>query len=114
MEGIVGTTLRKAFSTQRGVFVPYATLELRHEFDNNSRVLSARYVGTAINTVPVQGETEEFFIPTDAPDDTYLDASVGVSGQFGNNLAVYGQYSGVIGLKDTTANLFTLGLRGRF
>ncbi|MBV1904524.1 MAG: autotransporter outer membrane beta-barrel domain-containing protein [Pseudomonadales bacterium] len=109
----LGATVRHAISTSHGVMVPYATLEWRHEYDNDVRTVNARYA-LAPGDVNGDGQSNDFALPTDASDEDYLDLSVGVAGQFGNSLSVFLQYNGVIGLKDTTANQFTLGLRGIF
>jgi uncharacterized protein with beta-barrel porin domain len=108
-QALIGGTLRKAINIGGGVLVPYATLEYRHEFDNDSRAVSARYA-FAVGT----GAGLDFLLPTDKPDEDFFEISAGVAGQLGNNIALFLQYSGVIGLKDTSANLITLGMRGIF
>jgi|GEM_PF-1299504 len=114
-EGFVGASLRHVVSTGAGVFVPYATVEFRNEFDDDGRTISARY-----NLTPrapgelFQGETDDFEIPTEDLDSNYFDVAVGVSAQFGNNLAAFAQYSTLLALKDTSAHLFTVGIRGSF
>lgn len=114
-QGFLGATLRHAYNTDSGVIVPYVTVEFRHEFDNETRNVSARYVGTVrAPGEKFQGENDDFRTPTDDPDENYFDATLGVAMQFGNNLALFGQFSGILGLEDTTANLFTIGIRGSF
>lgn len=114
-EGFIGASLRHVMSTGAGVFVPYATVEFRNEFDDDGRTITARY-----NLTPrakgelFQGETDDFEIPTEDLDSNYFDVAVGVSAQFGNNLSAFAQYSTLLGLKDTSAHLFTVGLRGSF
>ncbi len=110
---ILGATIRHAISTNSGVVVPYATLEWHHEYDNDARSVDARYA-LAPGDVNGDGQSNNFALPTDDPDKDYLDLSLGLAGQFGNNVSVFFQYSGVLGLKDTSANQFTLGLRGYF
>lgn len=114
-QGVLGGSIRHAINTDVGVMVPYATLEFRYEFENDARFLDARYVGTTRDPGELfQGETDNFEIPTDDADDTYFDATVGVVMQFGNNVALFGQVSTLVGLEDTNASLFTIGLRGSF
>lgn len=112
-QALLGATVRRAMNTGVGVLVPYATVEWRHEFDNDSRVVGARYA-LAVGDVNGDGFSDNFALPTDEPDDDYLDVSVGLSGQLPNNIVLFFEYSGIVGLEDTTANLLTLGIRGTF
>jgi uncharacterized protein YhjY with autotransporter beta-barrel domain len=114
-QGFLGATVRHAINTDSGVLVPYLTVEYRHEFDNEGRVLDARYVGTVrAPGETFQGETDNFEILTDEADQDYFDTSVGLAMQFGNNLVLYGQFSTLLGVDDVSASLLTLGLRGSF
>lgn len=115
LEGFFGASVRHSLATDSGVFVPYVTAEYRHEFDNDSRVLRARYSLTPGSPTDVfQGETDDFQIPTDDADQDYFDVTVGVSAQFGNNMAAFLQFNSLLGVKDVSANAFTVGLRGSF
>ncbi len=111
----LGGAIRRAISTDRGVIVPYASLEYRYEMDNDSRSIDARYsLSIQGPTDTFQGETDNFEIPTEDADDSYFDFTVGVSAQFGNNLAAFAQINSLLGLEDTTANMITIGVRGSF
>ena len=116
----LGGTLRNAITTDSGVIIPYLTVEVRNELDNDERSLDARYAFSALNAGeivtggPIQGDDDNFSIPTDDPDDTYFDVTVGISAQFANDLFVFLQYGTVLGLDDTDASVATLGLRGTF
>ncbi|MCP5185942.1 MAG: autotransporter outer membrane beta-barrel domain-containing protein [Pseudomonadales bacterium] len=116
VQAFVGASFRHAVSTSVGVLVPYVTLEGRYEFENDSRSLSARYTLSprAPGDTSFQGEDDDFDLPTDQADDLYFDASAGVSAQFGNNLAMFLQGSTLLGLKNTSSSLITLGIRGTF
>ena len=115
LEGFFGASVRRAMSTSSGVFVPYASAELRYEFDNDERTLSARYTLTPRAPGEIfQNEIDDFLIPTDGADNTYVDVTLGVSAQYGNNMAAFAQFSSLLALKDVTANVFTIGLRGSF
>jgi len=114
-QAFVGFAIRNAVNRDFGVLVPYASAEYRHEFDNDARVLGARYVGsTRARGELFQGETDNFEIPTNDPDDTFFDVTVGVAAQLGNNLALFGQFSSLVGLEDTSSSLITVGIRGSF
>jgi len=114
-QAFLGASVRRVFNMDFGVLVPYISAEYRREFDNNAREVSARY-GLSVRGVNelFQGETDDFQIPTDDPDDSFFDLTAGVAAQFGNNIMLFGQISSTVGLKDTSANLITIGLRGYF
>lgn len=114
-QGLIGASLRHAFSTKSGVVVPYLTVEARHEFDNDPRSVSARYTLSPLGANDLRmGDNDNFDIPTDEPDEDFLDVSLGLLGQFRNNVALFIQYNGIVGLEDTEANVVTLGIRGTF
>lgn len=110
----LGGSIRRAINADFGVLVPYATVEFRHELDNDARTVDARYALGVPGFTNANGETDNFEIPTDDPDENYFEITVGLSGQLANNLVVFAQYTGVAGLDDTSANLFSVGLRGTF
>jgi len=114
-QAFFGGSVRRAVNMDFGVLVPYLSAEYRHEFDNDAREVSARYVLTVrgVNET-FQGETDDFQIPTDDPDDSFFDVTAGLAAQFGNNLMLFAQVSSIVGLEDTSANLITIGLRGSF
>ena len=114
LQGIIGGAVRRAISTKNGVIVPYASAEYRQEFDNDERTISARYVLSSSAGFILQGESDNFLIPTEDADDSYFDLTVGVSAQFGNNIALFGQVSTLLGLEDTSSSLITIGIRGSF
>jgi uncharacterized protein YhjY with autotransporter beta-barrel domain len=115
-QGFLGVAVGHAVGTQSGVVLPYASVEYRYEFENESRNLDARYTLTpGVNTTFfTEGETDNFQILTDDADSSYFDVTVGVSAQFRNNFLAFLQYGTLLGLEDTTASLVTLGIRGSF
>lgn len=110
---ILGGTVRHAVSTGAGVLVPYLTAEWHHETSNDARAVDARYA-LALGDVNGDGESNNFALPTDDPDENYFDVSLGVSGQLPNNIVLFFEYNALVGLEDTSANLLTLGIRGTF
>jgi outer membrane lipase/esterase len=108
VQSIVGAMVRHAISTRTGVLVPYAGVEWRHEFDNDSRGVEYRYV------FAVPGSTVSFVTPTDDPETNFFDVTLGVSGQFANNLVGWLQYNTALGIDDATTHVVTLGIRGVF
>ena len=110
----LGGAVRHAINTDGGVVVPYATVEFRHELDNDARTVNARYALGAPGFVNAAGETDNFAVPTDDPDENYFEVALGISGQLANNVVVFAQYATVVGLSDTSASLVSIGLRGTF
>ncbi|MDO8861021.1 autotransporter outer membrane beta-barrel domain-containing protein [Haliea sp. E1-2-M8] len=108
VQSIAGMMVRHASSTGFGVLLPYAGVEWRHEFDNESQALDYSYA------FAVPGSSVQFQSPTDDPDEDFFELTVGVSAQFANNLFAFVQYNSTAGLSRTSANLVTFGLRGVF
>ncbi|QIB65882.1 autotransporter outer membrane beta-barrel domain-containing protein [Kineobactrum salinum] len=108
VQSIVGVMLRHATSTGFGVLQPYAGVEWRHEFDNESQALEYSYAFAQ------PGSTISFRTPTDDPDENFFELTLGLSAQFANGLFGFVQYNSTVGLSDTSANVVTLGLRGVF
>ena len=111
-QAVLGASVRRAIATDSGVMIPYATLEYRHEFDNDARFVNARYRFSRTDFVGPTGDTDNFRIPTDDPDENFFNVTVGLSAQMGNNLFLFAQYSALVGLEDTNGNLITVGIRG--
>jgi uncharacterized protein with beta-barrel porin domain len=115
-QGFIGAALMHSIATGAGVVVPYASAEYRYEFENEGRTLDARYALTpGVNTgFFTQGETDNFQILTDDADESFFDITVGVSAQLPNAFLAFVQFSALVGLEDTKANLLTLGIRRKF
>lgn len=109
LQSSLGLQIARPFSTASGVFLPYARAEWRHEFRNDSESLVARYAAAQDLGVNVP-----FAIQTDDPDENFAELSVGVSALFSRNLQMFVDYRTTVGLRDTTAHLFTAGIRGTF
>lgn len=108
LQSIIGIMLRHATSTGFGVFIPYAGVEWRHEFDNESQSLEYSYA------FAVPGSNIQFRSPTDEPDEDFFELTLGLSTQLANNLFLFAQYNNTAGLSGTNANLLTFGIRGVF
>ncbi|MEQ8517127.1 MAG: autotransporter outer membrane beta-barrel domain-containing protein, partial [Chromatocurvus sp.] len=108
LQSILGFMLRHASSTGFGVLIPYAGVEWRHEFDNESQALEYSYA------FAVAGSNVQFRSPTDDPDEDFFELTLGLSSQLANNLFVFAQYNRTEGLSRTNANLLTFGIRGVF
>lgn len=104
----IGAQISKSLSKSFGVIVPQARLEYLHEFDKDSRNITARYVHTPSN---VSGDFH-FFVPTDNPDRDFAVAGIGASAVLQSGLQLFGFYEAAIGLRDMTNNAVIFGVRG--
>ncbi|MEQ8859732.1 MAG: autotransporter outer membrane beta-barrel domain-containing protein [Pseudomonadales bacterium] len=110
---ILGATVRHAMSTGAGVLVPYLSAEWHREISNDGRTVDARYA-LALGDVNGDGQSDNFALPTDDPDEDYFEMSLGLAGQLPNNIVLFFEYNALVGLQDTSASLITLGIRGTF
>ena len=106
LQSALGLKIAMTSSTAFGVVVPFVSLEWNHEFDNDTRSLTAKYTNDPFNNF--------FAIPTDTPDRNYGTLSAGVSAQFRNGLSGFATVSTVQGLKDVKNHGFAIGLRKEF
>lgn len=106
LQSALGVRLSKTVSASTGVFVPYGALEWVHEFENNSRSITAKYTNDPFNTF--------FVIPTITPDRDYFVASVGGSSVFANGISAFVTLESVLGLQRVTNTGLTVGLRKEF
>ena len=105
-QSALGLKIAMTSSTASGVIVPFASVEWNHEFDNDTRSLTAKYTNDPFNNF--------FAIPTDTPDRDYYTLSVGLSAQFRNGLSAFATLSTVEGLKDVKNRGIVVGLRKEF
>jgi len=108
-EGIVGIQMSKAISRPWGVLIPQMRLELVHEFDNESRIINAQFLGAVQN-----GLNNIMFQPTDAPDRTYFNLALSAAGQFSQGRSAYVQYTGLIGHDTVNEHAIELGVRWNY
>jgi outer membrane autotransporter protein len=102
----IGGQVSYAFSTQVGVFVPQFLFEWEHEFDDNSRPTTARFVHDP-SSVPIN-------ITTDDPDRNYFNLGAGLSAVFQGGKSAFLYYETVLGLDDVTAHNLVVGARLEF
>jgi outer membrane autotransporter protein len=95
-----------ALSTGFGVLVPQVRFEWEHEFLNNQRTISARFVSDP-TTTPI-------LLETDNPDRDYFNLGAGVSAVFQRNVSAFAYYETVLALRDVTAHNVTVGIRLAF
>jgi len=106
LTGALGVQAAYALSTSYGVWIPHIRFEWEHEFENNSRQLTASLVQDPGRTV--------FRIITDGPDRNYFNLTLGLSGTLRGGLSGFIAYETVLGLSDVVRHNFGLGLRLEF
>ncbi len=105
MATTLGAQVSHAISTRFAIFVPHLQIEYHHEFKDDSRNLSARYVNDPF------GDTF-FNVATDEADKNYFTIGGGFSTVFHNGTQLFAYYETTVGLRDIANNLIVLGLRG--
>ena len=108
LQSIVGLQLSRAFSFSGGVLVPYFSADYRHEFENNSIRLKAKYAAQE------NGESFNLNVTSDDPDKDYFELGLGLSAVFANNIQAFVEYRTTVELENVSADLFTIGIRGAF
>ena len=106
-QSALGVQLAHAVSTESGVFVPQLHLEWNHEFDNNSRPITARYVNDPFNL-------STFSVPTNNPDKNFFTVGAGVSSVMRNGVSLFVDVQTVLGYKDLDIWGITAGARLEF
>lgn len=104
----LGAIISYAFSTQQGVFIPYARLEWEHEFEEDGETIKAGYV----NGTQTTGNVID--ITTDDRDSDYFNVSVGVTAVLPRGFSAFVDYSTVLDLDDVTGFVVNGGFRYEF
>jgi outer membrane autotransporter protein len=102
----LGGRLAYTHSADWGVLIPYTRLDWLHEFEDDSQIVSAYFVGDP-NGQAIQ-------IETDDPDRDYLRLRLGTSAQFKNGMVGFIDYSTILAQSDWTSNTISLGFRTEF
>ncbi len=104
LEAVLGARMSWSLSRDWGVMVPVLNFEYAHEFDDDSRVISASFLNDPTSTA--------FTTVTDDPDRNYFNLGAGISFVFSNGRSMYINYDTIVGLSDVTQH--TLRIGGRF
>ncbi|MEN8218448.1 MAG: autotransporter domain-containing protein [Pseudomonadota bacterium] len=95
-----------AISQSWGILIPHANLDYVHEFKDDVRQLTGRFLEDA------GGET--FTWNSDAPDRDYFNLGLGISAQFSQGRAAFIRYEGTLGLRDVDRHAIMAGMRLEF
>jgi outer membrane autotransporter protein len=102
----LGGQVSYALSTGFGVLVPQARFEWEHEFLDNQRTITARFVSDPLRT-PI-------LLDTDDPDRDYFNLGAGLSAVFQRGVSAFVYYETALALRDVTAHQVAVGLRLAF
>jgi outer membrane autotransporter protein len=89
-----------------GILIPHANLDYVHEFKDDVRQLTGRFLEDA------GGET--FTWNSEAPDRDYFNLGLGISAQFSQGRAAFIRYEGTLGLRDVDRHAIMAGVRLEF
>lgn len=95
LQSSLGVQLAYAVSTEKGILQPNGHIAWVHEFDNDSRSITARYLHDPF-------DLSTFSVPTNDPDRNYYTLGAGLSGTFAHGLMSFVSIEGVAGLKQVT------------
>ena len=103
---VLGAQASYAISTGIGVLLPQVRAEWRHEFKNDARTITSRFVFDPLRT--------PLALVTDSPDRDFFALGVSLSATFRGGVAAFVSYEAVVGLADVTSNSVVGGIRLEF
>lgn len=99
----LGAQFTKSYSKKWGTLNPFVGLELRNEFDDDTRVVTAQYFHDRFNNT--------FSFTSDDADSNYFLLSVGSSFVLSHGRQAFVNFDKVLGLSDVDSNTLTAGIR---
>ncbi len=102
----LGANVSYAVSTGFGVLTPYARGEWEHEFEDDARSITARFVADPNQT--------RLVLRTSSPDRNYFRVGTGVAATFAEGMSAFVDFETVLGLRDIDVYAVTLGARYQF
>ena len=103
LTSVLGVQASYAISTGLGVLLPQVRFEWEHEFKDNSRTITARFINDPARA-PIA-------FSTDDPDRDFFNLGVGLSATFRGGVSAFVYYETVLGLEDLTRHSVTIGVR---
>ena len=108
LTSILGGQLSYAISTSNGIFTPQLLFEWAHEFKDDSRFITARFVyDTSSTPLP-------FNLATDDPDRDYFNLGAGLSATFAEGKSAFIFYQTNLQREDINLDTISAGLRLTF
>lgn len=108
---VLGGQASFAISVPWGVILPQVRLTWEHEFKNDSRTLTAKFVDDPGGDPNADGGRTPIRFATDKPDRNFVNLGVGLSAVFARGRSAFLLYETVLGLDDVTAHNIVLGIR---
>jgi uncharacterized protein with beta-barrel porin domain len=102
----LGGQVSYAISKPWGVLVPQGRAEWQHEFQDNSRLITASFVQDSGGVL--------FGVPTDNPDRDYFNLGAGLSAVFPQGRSAFIYYQTVVARNNLTQHAITAGIRLEF
>jgi uncharacterized protein with beta-barrel porin domain len=103
---VLGGQASYAISTGIGVLLPQVRVEWRHEFENDARTITSRFVNDPARTPLVLG--------TDGPDRDFFTLGTSLSATFRGGVAAFVSYETVVGLVRVSSHSVVGGIRFEF
>jgi outer membrane autotransporter protein len=103
---VLGGNFSYTVSTPNAVLIPQLRFEWEHEFEDDSRLINARFVNDPIGSA--------FAIETDKADSDYLNLGIGLSAVFSQGRSGYIFYETRLGQDDVTLHTINAGVRIEF
>jgi outer membrane autotransporter protein len=106
VQSALGGRVAYAISTPVAVLTPQIMIEWRHEYADNKRTITAKYINDVSNTF--------FALPTDDPDRDYAALGASLAAQFSRGVSAFVNFETALGLKHVSNYQFTGGIRVEF
>ena len=106
LQSVLGVNFTYVASTDFGVLTPYFTAEWYHEFEDDERNITAKYVFDPTNDV--------LRFRSNGADEDFFGISLGVNSVLKGGAQLFLNYDTVLDLDDVTQHIFTAGVRYEF
>ncbi|MFZ0254210.1 MAG: Calx-beta domain-containing protein [Gammaproteobacteria bacterium] len=95
-----------SFDTRYGVFSPHLRFDWTHQFLNDSRLITSRFLNDPTLT--------PFAVPTDSPDRNYFNLGIGAKADFPRGIKGFLYYQAPLGLDGLNQHSIAAGVRMEF
>jgi outer membrane autotransporter protein len=102
----LGTQFSYALSTSHGVYIPHLLVEWEHEFKDDSRLITARFLNDPT--------LSSFTLKTDSPDSNFFNLGAGLTATFRGGLSGFLYYETTLSQKNFSSNSVLGGMRFEF
>jgi len=106
LQSVLGLDFTYVMSTDFGVLTPYARAQWHHEFKDDSRRITAKYI--------FDPTSDEMQFRSNAADEDYFGISLGINSVLREGMQIFANYDTVLGLDNVSHHIFTAGFRIEF